>query len=498
MTSVKSATTSPLGVQSKSKVTKKTGPLTVSEITALLPAPKKTPSDSSSSSTAGEVEEGSEEAPASFESLGVGPVLCGACKSVGFEHPTPIQVAAIPHAIAGKDVIGLAQTGSGKTAAFAIPVLQRLLTAAETTGTGKAPTGYALVIAPTRELAFQIAQVFSGLGASMGVTVATLVGGVDMMAQAMNLGKRPHIIVGTPGRIVDHLENTRGFSLHALKVLVLDEADRLLALEFGEEIDKVLRVAPRERTTMLFSATMTTKVAKLQRASLKAPVKVEVSSKYSTVDSLLQQYMFVPTKHKDAYLVHLLNDTQGSSIIVFASSCNSVLKLTLMLRALGFSAIPLHGQMSQPKRLGALHKFTAGSRSILIATDVASRGLDIPSVDVVVNYDIPVHSKDYIHRVGRTARAGRSGRSLTMVTQYDVEIFQRIEAMLGRKLPAYEVPREEVLLLAERVMEAQRVASMDLKERDVGGGNGKKNKRLPGVRPKKKTRTGRKASGRKN
>merc|ERR1711994_886253 len=214
----------------------------------------------------------------------------------------------------------------------------------------------------------------------------------------------------------------------------------------------------------LFSATMTKKVAKLQRASLKDPVKVEVSSKYQTVDKLLQYYMFIPLKFKEIYLVNIVNEMAGNSFIIFCSTCNATLKLALMLRNLGFTAIPLNGQMSQNKRLGALHKFKGKSRSILIATDVASRGLDIPHVDVVVNFDIPVHSKDYIHRVGRTARAGRSGKAVTFVTQYDVELFQRIETLLGYKLELYPTETDDVLCLIERVNEAQRIAQLDMRE----------------------------------
>jgi len=223
------------------------------------------------------------------------------------------------------------------------------------------------------------------------------------------------------------LQNTRGFNLRSLRYLVLDEADRLLNMDFEKEIDQILQVIPKQRNTFLFSATMTSKVAKLQRASLHNPVKVEVSKKYGTVKRLLQQYQFIPAKFKDVYVVSLLNDLSASTAIIFTSTCEHCQRLAILLRNLGFGAIPLHGKMSQPKRLGALATFKSGARSILIATDVASRGLDIPAVDLVVNYDIPTHSKDYIHRVGRTARAGRSGRAVTFVTQYDVELFQRIE-----------------------------------------------------------------------
>ena len=185
-----------------------------------------------------------------------------------------------------------------------------------------------------------------------------IIGGMDMVSQAVILGKKPHVIIATPGRLVDHLENTKGFNLRALKYLVMDEADRILNMDFEVEVDKILSCLPKEgRRTMLFSATMTKKVAKLQRASLRDPVKVEVSSKYQTVDKLLQYYMFIPLKFKEIYLVNIVNEMAGNSFIIFCSTCNATLKLALMLRNLGFTAIPLNGQMSQNKRLGALNKF---------------------------------------------------------------------------------------------------------------------------------------------
>lgn len=282
-----------------------------------------------------------------------------------------------------------------------------------------------------------------------------------MMSQSIVLSKKPHIIVATPGRLVDHLENTKGFNLRNLAFLVLDEADRLLDLDFGDEIDKLLKVIPRERHTFLFSATMTSKVEKLQRASLVNPVKVEVADKYTTVSTLLQYYLFFPFKYKECYLAYVLNELAGQTVIVFTHTCAHAQKLALMLRNLGFPAVCLHGQMSQPKRLGALNKFKSGDRTILIATDVASRGLDIPSVDAVLNYDVPQSSKDYIHRVGRTARAGRSGQAVTFVTQYDVEWYQRIETAIQKKLDEFPIDnKDNVLVLQERVAEASRFANM--------------------------------------
>nr|CAD7588862.1 unnamed protein product [Timema genevievae] len=351
----------------------------------------------------------SNEDETTFKDLGLIDVLCEACEKIKWKAPSKIQREAIPVALKGKDVIGLAETGSGKTGAFALPILQSLL---------ENPQRYfALILTPTRELAFQIAEQFEALGASIGVKCAVIVGGMDMMAQALTLAKKPHILIATPGRLVDHLENTKGFNLRALKFLVMDEADRILNMDFEVEVDKILKVIPRERRTFLFSATMTKKVQKLQRASLRDPVKVEVSTKYQTVDKLQQSYLFIPVKFKDVYLVHILNEMAGNTFMVFCATCSNTMRTALLLRNLGFNAVPLHGQMSQNKRLGALTKFRAKSRSILISTDVASRGLDIPHVDVVINFDIPTHSKDYIHRVGRTARAGRAGKSITFVSQ---------------------------------------------------------------------------------
>lgn len=324
---------------------------------------------------------------------------------------------------------------------------------------------FSLVLAPTRELAYQISQAFEALGSLINVRCAVIVGGMDMVPQSIALGKKPHIVVATPGRLLDHLENTKGFSLRNLKYLVMDEADRLLDLDFGAIIDKILKVLPKERRTYLFSATMTSKVETLQRASLSNPARVSISSnEFQTVSTLLQNYIFIPYKDKDLYLVHLVNENAGQSAIIFTRTVNETQRLAILLRSLGFGAIPLHGQLSQSARLGALGKFRGRSRDILVATDVAARGLDIPSVDIVVNFDLPPDSKTYIHRVGRTARAGKSGRAISMVTQYDVEIWQRIETALGKKLGAYPTEKEEVLVLGERVGEAQRLAIREMKD----------------------------------
>lgn len=216
--------------------------------------------------------------------------------------------------MAGKDLIGLAETGSGKTAAFAIPIIQKLLY--------DGPKAFfACVLAPTRELCLQINQHFEALGAAVGLKTTVLVGGLDMVSQAMSLSKNPHVVIGTPGRVVDHLSNTKGFNLKNLKFLIFDEADRLLDLDFEKQIHQLLSVIPKERNTFLFSATMTSKVHKLQKASLKDPVKVEINTKYKTVSTLVQNYIFIPAKYKETYLSYLLKEHSGNSIIVFVATC---------------------------------------------------------------------------------------------------------------------------------------------------------------------------------
>ncbi|ELV12436.1 putative ATP-dependent RNA helicase DDX47 [Tupaia chinensis] len=372
---------------------------------------------------------GEEEETKTFKDLGVTDVLCEACDQLGWTKPTKIQIEAIPLALQGRDIIGLAETGSGKTGAFALPILNALLETPQRL--------FALVLTPTRELAFQISEQFEALGSSIGVQSAT------------------------PGRLIDHLENTKGFNLRALKYLVMDEADRILNMDFETEVDKILKVIPRDRKTFLFSATMTKKVQKLQRAALKNPVKCAVSSKYQTVEKLQQYYLFIPSKFKDTYLVYILNELAGNSFMIFCSTCNNTQRTALLLRNLGFTAIPLHGQMSQSKRLGSLNKFKAKARSILLATDVASRGLDIPHVDVVVNFDIPTHSK---FGSGEQLYYQPTKACQFSFLRYDVELFQRIEHLIGKKLPVFPTQDDEVMMLTERVTEAQRFARMELRE----------------------------------
>jgi ATP-dependent RNA helicase DDX47/RRP3 len=408
-----------------------------------------------------------------FEDLGIIPELCDACRSMGFKNPRPIQTEAIPYALEGRDLIGLAETGSGKTAAFGLPMLQGTLFFIESLkkynnqfeALMKAPSAYfGLIIAPTRELATQIKTHIDALGSIINVRTVLILGGLPMMEQAKALQKNPHIIIATPGRLKDHLKHTKGFHMRNLKFLVLDEADKLLEQGFMEEIIEILKVLPQDRHTCLFSATMDDKVGTLQRASLKNPVFVSVVTKTKTVQGLVQEWALIAAKYKDHalfYLLEILN--KGKRAIIFARTIRKVQELGYMLRALHVSAIPIHSKLTQDQRNAALGMFVRADRSILIATDVASRGLDITGVDLVVNYNLPDTADTYIHRVGRTARAGRTGKAFTIVDQYEAQTFLKLEKYLGAELKQVDLPKEEIAELAASVDEAQIVATRELK-----------------------------------
>ena len=395
-----------------------------------------------------------------FKSIGVCPELCDRLEEIGYKHPTLIQKETISYALQNRDLIGIAETGSGKTAAFAIPIIQSLLANPK-----KDKSFYALIIAPTRELSLQIASQFESIGKNIFLKVTTLIGGMDSYSQAMSLSKKPHIVIGTPGQIIYHLTNTNNFSFkNKLNFLVFDEADRLLNQDFEKQISQILQCIPEERSTYLFSATINTKVEKLKQASLKNPVKLQVNTSFTTVSTLVQTYLFIPDKYKACYLIYILNEFTSGSCIVFVSTCLGSIQTTLMLRHMGFKAISINGKMTQSNRIGALNKFKSGERNILVATDVAARGLDIPNVDLVINLDLPQMGEEYIHRVGRTARAGKSGKSISIVTQYDIEQIQKIENHIRQKLEKYEPDEKKVLLFLEKSLEASRYAKQEIKE----------------------------------
>ncbi|KAM7541983.1 hypothetical protein Aperf_G00000018745 [Anoplocephala perfoliata] len=359
----------------------------------------------------------------------------------------------------GRNLIGLAETGSGKTGAYILPILQELMAS---------PKHYfALILAPTRELAAQVQTQCNAFGTAIGLNTILLVGGTPIADQANQMAmKPPHILIATPGRFIDHLKRTKGFDeikLKNLKFLVIDEADRMLGSDFESVIEKVLVVLPPKRQTFLFSATMTEKVGKLQRASLRDPVRISTrTNKFQTVESLRQYVLLVPQAELETYLVYLVrtafspissaikgleaiklaaeeidfedpesrvlgsSSTSMGSAIIFTRTRETSNKLSLLLRQfLTAPVITLNGDMPQAQRLGALSKFKRLPASCLVATDVAARGLDIPQVGLVINYDVPLDAKTYMHRVGRTARAGRQGVALTLLTQFSVVFYMK-------------------------------------------------------------------------
>ncbi|WCJ34601.1 DEAD-box ATP-dependent RNA helicase 36 [Euphorbia peplus] len=394
-----------------------------------------------------------------FSELGLAEWAVQTCKELGMKRPTPVQSHCIPNILAGKDVLGLAQTGSGKTAAFALPILHRL---------AEDPYGiFGLVITPTRELAYQLAEQFRALGSCLHLRCAVVVGGMDMLTQAKTLISRPHIVIATPGRIKVLLEDNPDISavFSGTKFLVLDEADRVLDVGFEDELRVVFQCLPKNRQTLLFSATMTSNLESLLEVSGNKAYFYEAYEGFKTVDSLKQQYVFIPKSVKDVYLVHILSKMEDMGIrsaIIFVSTCRTCHLLSLLLEELDQKATALHSFKSQSLRLSALHKFKSGQASILIATDVAARGLDIPTVDLVINYDIPRYPRDYVHRVGRTARAGRGGLAVSFVTENDVDLVHEIEAEVGKQMELFECKEKDVLSEITMIYKAKRVASMKM------------------------------------
>eukprot|EP01080_Neovahlkampfia_damariscottae_P012551 gene12551-6371_t len=401
----------------------------------------------------------------SWKDLGLHDSLVETLEELKYKHPTKIQKEVIPYAVKEHDIIGIAHTGSGKTAAFVLPILNSLLKI-------RPSPCSALILSPTRELSLQIKEHFDALGSKIGLKTILLVGGLGSKFEQQKEIQmiKPHIVIATPGRLVDHLSSTKGFDLRRTKFLVMDECDKLLGVEYEKDISVILsQINKKDRKTYLFSATMTNKVEKLEKAQLNNPVKLQVTTnKYSTVSTIKQSYLFLPEKYKEVYLCYLLNENPGKRVIVFAGQNQTVLTLSIMCRSLGFPAVPLSGSMSDHDRTHCLRKFKSGDRPVLIASDIASRGLDIPNVDLVINFDIPTHSKEYVHRIGRTGRIGNEGAAITLVTQYDVEYFQKIEKLIGKKMELHQTVKEDVMTLLNTVSESNELAKKRVKEQITG------------------------------
>ncbi|EFA76705.1 putative RNA helicase [Heterostelium album PN500] len=395
-----------------------------------------------------------------FEDLGLAPWLLACCKQLGFKAPSNIQYNTIPAILSGRDILASAKTGQGKTAAFALPILSAL---------SEDPYGiFAVVLTPTRELAVQIGEQFRALGSAINVNCCVVIGGIDNVQQSLILDKRPHIIVATPGRLAAHLNNGMKLALQFCRFLVLDEADRMLGPDFELEVQKIVEHLPPKIQTLLYSATMTNSNKKLESIPIKNPYIFEDNNKYDTVETLSQYYVFMPAQAKDCHLVYLLKKHDSSSVIVFINNCRTVEAVKGMLNKLDIKSVSLHSFLSQKDRLNALKQFKSGKIRVLIATDVASRGLDIPDVQMVINYKLSNSSKDYIHRVGRTARFGRSGRAISFVTPHDVELVKNVEAAIGKQLELYTTEDEAVYRHLGEASTARKLVEIYLDEIEFG------------------------------
>jgi ATP-dependent RNA helicase RhlE len=361
--------------------------------------------------------------PQGFRALALSPKLHDLLDKLAFVTPTPIQAKAIPHALEGLDLIGIAQTGTGKTLAFGLPILHRL----------NQLHGPALILVPTRELALQVEEVFRKVGGHFGAKTAVLIGGAPMNKQIGQLRARPQVIVATPGRLMDHMEQ-RTISLRNVSVVVLDEADRMLDMGFAPAIRKILAATPDDRQTMLFSATMPNEIANLAADFLRDPVRVEVEKPGTTVDLISQELYVVEQPDKSDLLKTLLHEHSGT-VLVFARTRHGARKVARHVRGMGHSAAELHSDRTLAQRKNALQGFKTGEYRVLVATDIAARGIDVKGISLVINYDLPDNPDDYVHRIGRTGRAGEKGRAITLATPEQGNDVRDIEKSMRTEIP---------------------------------------------------------------
>ncbi|HHX41987.1 MAG TPA: DEAD/DEAH box helicase [Armatimonadetes bacterium] len=351
-----------------------------------------------------------------------------ALAEAGYKTPTPIQAQAIPLALQGDDILGCAQTGTGKTAAFALPILHRF------SKTDRKPR--ALILAPTRELASQIEASFAAYGKHLPTRVCALYGGVPLKGQIARLRKGVDVIVATPGRLMDHMER-RTVGLSGIEVLVLDEADRMLDMGFEPQVRAIAGALPANRQTMLFSATVPPAIEALARRYLRAPKHVEVERSGTTVETVDQRVHMVAPEQKTALLARVLQDEKPTSTLIFTRTKRGADRLTQTLRSQGFKAEAMHGDLAQNRRERIIRSFRSRHIRVLVATDVAARGLDIPHISHVINYDVPEDAEAYVHRIGRTARAQRTGVAITLASAKDKAALAGIERLVGQSLPRH-------------------------------------------------------------
>jgi len=374
-----------------------------------------------------------------FEQLGLIAPILKALQKEGYTIPTPIQAQAIPDSLNGKDILGLAQTGTGKTAAFAIPILQLLHQ--ETPVKGYRHTK-SLILTPTRELAIQISESFGSYGRYTSVNHEVIFGGVPQHAQTRALQNGTDILIATPGRLLD-LMNQGYVHLDHLEVFVLDEADRMLDMGFIHDVKKIIRALPTQRQTMLFSATMPTQIAQLAASLLHKPVRIEVTPVSSTVEKIEQSVYFIPKQQKQSLLVHLLQETDIQRTLVFTRTKHGADKIAKQLKKENIHADAIHGNKSQNARQNALTNFKRGKLKVLVATDIAARGIDVDALEHVINFDLPDVPETYVHRIGRTGRAGANGIAISFCDgSEEMSNLKSINKLIGLKIPAVAHPFE--------------------------------------------------------
>jgi ATP-dependent RNA helicase RhlE len=371
-----------------------------------------------------------ENTPLTFDGLGIAPAILDVLTRLKLTTPTPIQAKCIPQALEGKDLIGIAQTGTGKTFAFGIPMIQELLKG----------NGGGLVVLPTRELAIQVEVALRTIGLPLGLRTAVLIGGENMERQRAAMRKNPHIIIATPGRLIDHMEH-KTVSLKGVSMLVLDEADRMLDMGFAPQLKKILAAVPKERHTMLFSATMPQEIISIATAEMNLPLRVEVAPQGTAAELVTQELFFVVREQKLSLLEKLLQEYRGP-VLVFTRTKFGAKKAASALKQMGHTAAELHSNKSLNQRKEALEGFKRGTYRVLVATDIAARGIDVVGIEAVINFDLPDNAEDYVHRIGRTGRAGHKGHAISFATPDQSRDVRDIERLMRTKLPVSKLPAE--------------------------------------------------------
>lgn len=385
-----------------------------------------------------------------FDELGIDAPILKILHELKFTVPTPIQSKSIPPGLQGNDIIGIAQTGTGKTLAFGIPMIDAMLK----------DKGHGLIVLPTRELALQVDETLRKVGGPLGIKTAVLIGGASMHLQKQMIRNRPDIVVATPGRLIDHLEQ-RTISLGQVAVLVLDEADRMLDMGFAPQINRILEVVPKERQTLLFSATMPSDILRIARNHMKTPVQVEIAPVGTTAEKVEQELFIVQKNDKIRLLEKILGEEKGS-VLVFSRTKHGAKKIMRSVANMGHTSAEIHANRSLAQRREALDGFKKGKYRVLVATDIASRGIDVTGIALVVNFDIPEKPDDYVHRIGRTARAGLEGKAITFASPDQQGSIRDIERLIRLQLPRKQhgdLPAARAQPIVERDRDQRRPTS---------------------------------------